>query len=656
MHSLIRPNTYIALRLPSETLKVLRIVPNTTVSIGKYGSFQANHILGRPYHLTFEILDKGEDQTKTDLRIVPASELNAEGVDESTSTPVEVSTPDKVIDGGDGVQYDLVGASGEVLMRTNRETVDVPGRQTMSMDEIEALKKEGTGAGKDLIARILLSHSALDQKTTFSLAKYTLRKTRKYLRRFTVLPLDVPTLAHWMMSEKEPMKVLELREEMLALIGSWANARCSSESQTCETDSDMGDTGVGRWLLVDETGGLVVAALAERMGILCPPEENDDSDTDPLPRNGDSGSDVEIVVDTSKQSETTSSHHHHNTSAMSAKSNTLTLVHANAQPNLSLLSYFLFDASNSSPAHPLHAHLKTLSWLQLLSPYEDVGYTEPEVVDRQILKTWKSGKRGTYHRKRRRWERIKAVVDETRAGGFDGLVVASAMNPATILQHTVPLLRGGAQVVVYSPTIEPLAELADYYSTARRTAFLSNPPDPSEVPIEDFSLNPTLLLAPTVQTARLRNWQVLPGRTHPLMTGRGGAEGYLFTATRVLPAEGRVEARGKFQKRKLEKEAGPNNTAQNDTQKNLQESFPAPAIGMLKRKLEEEVEANNKVQDNSLKPVHDAFSESASGRSKKKKLEEEVEAGNTVQHYSQKQSQDTFIGSSERSNGYKEPT
>jgi tRNA (adenine-N(1)-)-methyltransferase non-catalytic subunit len=29
------------------------------------------------------------------------------------------------------------------------------------------------------------------------------------------------------------------------------------------------------------------------------------------------------------------------------------------------------------------------------------------------------------------------------------------------------------------------------------------------------------------------------------MTGRGGAEGYVFVATRVLPAEGKVEARGR---------------------------------------------------------------------------------------------------------------
>lgn len=66
----------------------------------------------------------------------------------------------------------------------------------------------------------------------------------------------------------------------------------------------------------------------------------------------------------------------------------------------------------------------------------------------------------------------------------------------------------------------------------------------------DFPLNPTLVLNASVQSARVREWQVLPGRTHPVMTGRGGAEGYLFTGVRVLPAKGRVEARGKFGRKK----------------------------------------------------------------------------------------------------------
>lgn len=69
---------------------------------------------------------------------------------------------------------------------------------------------------------------------------------------------------------------------------------------------------------------------------------------------------------------------------------------------------------------------------------------------------------------------------------------------------------------------------------------------------EEFPLNPTLLLGVSIQTSRARRWQVLPGRTHPLMTERGGAEGYVFTAWRAKPAEGRVEAKGKWKRKKTE--------------------------------------------------------------------------------------------------------
>ena len=196
----------------------------------------------------------------------------------------------------------------------------------------------------------------------------------------------------------------------------------------------------------------------------------------------------------------------------------------------------------------------------------------------------KSSKRGTYYRKRRRWERVKTVVDETRAGGFDGLVVATAMDAKTVLKELVPLVRGGGKIVVYSPNAEPLVELCDYYSKERRAAYIARefgpPPqtprqqngkkhrfeddaDTNDSTTEggneedDFPVNPTLLLAPSLQTARARQWQVLPQRTHPMMTSRGGAEGYIFTATRVLPIEGRVEARGHHgkKKRKVDAEA-----------------------------------------------------------------------------------------------------
>lgn len=357
--------------------------------------------------------------------------------------------------------------------------------------------------------------------------------------------MDVPMMTQWMMEEKDAAKIFEMRDEMLALVGCWANVHYS-----VAPNLEAVETG-GRWLMVDETGGLLVAAMAERMGILYPPQD--------LPKS------LYPTEEQEKEEEAIQAPTHSSDDIRTslATSNTLTLLHNNAQPNLSLLKYFNFAVDTPNPTHPLTAHLHTLSWLQLISPELDTTYSMPPPSHTpEELLAMKSGKRGTYYRKRRRWARTKSIVEKTRNGAFSGLVIAAAMDPISILRHTIPLLAGGAPISIYSPTIEPLTALADLYSTSRRTAFIQAPPVGFEELSskekeqwqgdEDFPLNPTLVLGASVQTSRVRNWQVLPGRTHPEMTGRGGAEGYLFTGVKVLPAEGKVEARGKYRRKKAE--------------------------------------------------------------------------------------------------------
>lgn len=499
-----------------------------------------------------------ETPSRSGLRIVPPEELYADIREDGSITPtgsedvVAVGTPD-------GVQYDVVGEDGKVVMRTNQKIIDDSSSQVMTMEEIEALKQSSKGSGKELVAKILESHSALDQKTAYALAKYTLRKNKKYVKRFTVLPLDVTLLAKWILHEKDARRIMEMREEILALIASWSNVHYTPSDPMMPSGEHFPRIGGGRWLVVDETAGLLTAYLAERMGLLYP-----SGDESPVcagqqsdPENGGHVK-KKTVLDGSELNQSAPvpesripSHGlpkpRPRRGPTISNNNTLTVIHALAQPNLSLLHYFSFDQFNPDPAHPLTTHLKTLSWLQLLDPEGDPACDEPSLFSPDEIATWKAGRRSNYHRKRRRWEYLKSVMDETRAGGFDGLVVASVMDPASILQQLVPLLRGAGQVVVYNPHLELLAEMADLYSTERKTAYIANP---VPVPSEDFPVDPRLLLAPTIQTARAKSWQVLPGRTHPLMTGRGGADGYLFTATRVLPAEGRVEARGKGLKKR----------------------------------------------------------------------------------------------------------
>ncbi|KAK3059254.1 hypothetical protein LTS18_011284, partial [Coniosporium uncinatum] len=136
--SSIQPHTYVVLRLPSGMLKTVELIPNTTISIGKFGSFPTNLLLGRPYHLTFEILDAEDGISRTKLRVVPAPELHAENL---ASDDADEQREKKTDSEKDGVEFDLVGGDGELLMRSNRLTVDDPTRQSLSMEEIEQLKR-----------------------------------------------------------------------------------------------------------------------------------------------------------------------------------------------------------------------------------------------------------------------------------------------------------------------------------------------------------------------------------------------------------------------------------------------------------------------------------------------------------------------------------
>jgi tRNA (adenine-N(1)-)-methyltransferase non-catalytic subunit len=518
------------------------------------------------------LLEKKEGESWSRLRIVSPAELNAEaGLDDATpaESRAESETSVAKTNGALPAGHDL--AAVDQVLKNNQLTIDDATRQRLTHEEIEELKK--SAGGKEVIEKILANHAGLEEKTEYSKAKYLARKHRKYLKRFTVLPMDLGTLIDYVLI-KEPVRIMEIRMEGLGLVNAWSNAHYSGIDQM---DAVTGRPN-GRYLVVDDTGGLVVGGLAERMNLLYPQVQDDAQPTAPSleePTEATAASEAPEANTNGDKSNgaTKPSKPIHRDFPIPATSNTITLLHAAVQPNVSILKHFGYDTSNpvlptAENEHPLHTHLKPLSWLQLLHPDQDPTYTEPERVTEEELASWKSGKRGSYFKKRRRWERCKAIVDDARAGGFESLVVASHMDPTSILKHTVPLIRGGGHVVIYSPTIEPLTKAVDLYSKERRAAYIAHVADAETPSEDDFPVDPRLLLGASIQTSRVREWQVLPGRTHPLMTSRGGAEGYVFTARKVIPLEGGVEARGKHfaKKRKLAVEAETPTTAGSDVE------------------------------------------------------------------------------------------
>jgi len=81
-------------------------------------------------------------------------------------------------------------------------------------------------------------------------------------------------------------------------------------------------------------------------------------------------------------------------------------------------------------------------------------------------------------------------------------------DPLSILEKLFPYLGGSSSVVVYSPHLQVVSDLQATLRTDPR------------------------YLAPTVSESWLSQYQVLPGRTHPMMTTSGGG-GYLLHAIKI---------------------------------------------------------------------------------------------------------------------------
>lgn len=471
-------------------------------------------------------------------------------------------------------------------------------------------------------------HANIHQKTAYSLSKYASRKRSKFLKRFTVLPIDVSSLLDHLMNEREPAKVMEMQQEGLGLMLALGNVRyCPGVVVGQEIRRG------GRWLVVDETGGLLVAAVAERLGLLEYKSKYLQDELESTEGGRTSDTEDEDGGDGPPSKKTKLSH---NAAPMStlprqtslalsyptpATANTITIVHPNEQPNISLLKYFNYDPNTPPISHPLYTHLHTVSYLALLSPSSDPTLDPPERVSESTYKSWRSGKRAAYLRKWRRWERAARAVVEARAGEFDGLLIASWMEVKSLLGYLAPLVRGSGQIVVWRPEREGLVSVVDAcgkemkgdwlrrkdagelpepqlpqpprweeevlpYLSRLGTSSLSpstmiylvpddpvqvqsqpditqllapsalpdlitlpdQPPDHSSFtppPPSKKELDPTILLAPTIHSTTVRKYQVLPGRTHPVMTSKGGGEGYVLVATRVVPVEGKVDAMGR---------------------------------------------------------------------------------------------------------------
>ncbi|KAJ1677552.1 tRNA (adenine(58)-N(1))-methyltransferase non-catalytic subunit trm6, partial [Spiromyces aspiralis] len=208
--AVVGPNYLVLIRMPSGNEKFVTIEPGTTISLGKFGSFKSDHLIGKPLGSSFEI--HGAALSPYLVPFTPATFDDA--TDETTN-------------------------NNQYIFNDNHA-------QKLDSDQIEAMKQAGLSGSvttEEIIESIKSNNEAFDKKTEYSKSKYLKRKENKFRKMFTVLePTTFNITEH--MFKKNPERIRYLRIDTLSQILTLANVCQSSKV-----------------LMIDETQGLILSSV-----------------------------------------------------------------------------------------------------------------------------------------------------------------------------------------------------------------------------------------------------------------------------------------------------------------------------------------------------------------------------------------------------------
>lgn len=328
------------------------------INMGKFGTFNVEDVLGYPYGQAFEI--ENENKVKPieslDMGITDLAELDSD---------------------------DLISGSS----KDNRLLVDQGNVQKLTVEEIEEMKNKigGNEVAREIIQTMIKNHGSFDKKTAYSQEKYLDRKHKKFLRRFSINYLTSNEMLDYLYFEKEPFRILNLSIEMLGLMMSYGNVMPG-----------------GNYLVVDETGGLVVYAMLERMG----------------------------------------------------NKGTITLLHENDQPSIHVLNKTRYAKEISTSPESM---VQCINVLQFLEPETERPDFKP--LDEEEYKKLPETMRTQYDRKLKRFQITNKVLDRVIQNDFESLIYVSTLNPTTFVPRIIPRLRGSSPLVIYNQYKEALIEL-----------------------------------------------------------------------------------------------------------------------------------------------------------------------------------------------------
>ncbi|CAK9209176.1 unnamed protein product [Sphagnum jensenii] len=325
----------------------------------------------------------------------------------------------------------------ESMCRDNRALIDNNTAQTLSAEDIEQMRREGA-TGKAIIEALVANSASFEAKSAFSQEKYKRRKQKKYAPHVLVRRPSARSVCEAYFA-KDPNKIGFLRMDTLALLLSLANVGANAEV-----------------LVLDMLGGLLTAAVAERLG---------------------------------------------------GHGSVCSTFHTAKAQTVDMVRLFNFDTSTASRVFRVslseltgarYATQKAQEAKEAIDASD--GLQEPPCNGETLL-TAPRAEENISEPKQGRIEGNKAklsapVEDMTRwaSQGFSSLIVgAPYLDPWTVAQCMLPLLASSAPFVIYHPYSQPLAECMHHLQAEHMAVALQ------------------------LSEPWLREYQVLPSRTHPNM-------------------------------------------------------------------------------------------------------------------------------------------
>lgn len=223
----------VLLRLPSGKIKSVELHPAKVVSLGKFGAFRAEDIIGMPFGLTYEIVNNVNSDEKGRGK---AAKRGGGGADQQ---PGDL----KVVINRSLTELEETSATNELIN-------DDQGAQALTFLDIRALKELGI-QGKEIIQKEVESNTSFQQRSSWSQQKFVMRKESKHLQMFTPIPPTLTNVCDFFVEkfDRDVDKLRGLRADSIANILSLAGVGPG-----------------GRYLLVDGVGGALAGAILERMG------------------------------------------------------------------------------------------------------------------------------------------------------------------------------------------------------------------------------------------------------------------------------------------------------------------------------------------------------------------------------------------------------